>query len=72
MKMWVIDDVDAQGQVGMTVMLAKSEREARRMFAAKHNGALRIAEIEACDWVSLAMWDNERGATGYLRRATVA
>ncbi len=68
LKLWSIDDVDAQGLLGLTVLTAKNEAEAREKFAKMHGGALTIVQIETCLGISLAMVEDERGATCYQRR----
>jgi hypothetical protein len=68
LKLWTIDDVDVNGNLGLTVLPAKNEAEAREKFAKMHGGALSIVTIETCLGVSLAMVENERGATCYQRR----
>ena len=66
-KLWCIDDVDPSESLGMTVLLARNEKEARKKFEKMHGGYLRITEIETCLSISLAMWA-ENGASAYMRR----
>lgn len=70
-RLWSIDDVDPQGNLGLTVLMARSEQEARAKFDKLHKGYLKITSIETCFGMSLAMWDAKNGTTGYLRRAKV-
>lgn len=67
-KLWSIDDVDHTGNIGMTILMARNEAEAREKFEKMHGGFLKITQIETCLAISLAMWDDANGATGYAKR----
>ena len=66
MPMFVIDDRDADGYLGMTVFMARDEQQAVRKFQKKYPNRA-IDEIEHCEWLELAMVD-EGGATSFRRR----
>ena len=67
-KLWDIEDVDPQGGLGMTVLLARNEVEARAKFEKMHNGYLTITSITTCLAISLAMVEDVRGGTAYAKR----
>lgn len=67
MPMFVIDDRDEQGQLGLSVFIARNEQQAIREFT-KRNPTWTIEEIEECEWLELAEMVDDRGATSYRRR----
>ena len=67
-KMWCIDDMDRDGNPGMTVLLARNKKEALEMFDKMYRGFLSVTEIEQCISVSLAMVSGIHGETSYRRR----
>lgn len=67
MPMFVIEDRDADGYLGVTVFMARDENQAVRKFQKKHPNRA-IDEIEQCEWLEMALVD-EQGKTAYQRRA---
>ena len=59
--------MDPGGRLGLTVLLAKNETEAREKFAKMHNNFLTIVEISQVLAISLAMLDTPAG-TCFERR----
>lgn len=71
-KLWSIDDVDDDGNLGLTMLLAPDKKAARKKFREIHKGFLKILTIEQVGWSSFSMWDHKiNGATGYLKRVKV-
>jgi hypothetical protein len=70
MQMFEIEDVDDDGNHGMTFVLAWNKCHAIQKFMKIHNRKLEVISCESTMWSSFVMWDHRvTGATGYLRRA---